>query len=448
VTALFGVVGTVHAWVFGFFYRGMLARGRRPHPLNVAVLAAACECLPIRLFAWSAGHGAVDVPPLLQLAEWGGVPLVSFALLCLATPVYHLARAAVPGSGPPARVRPALVTLAVGGVLFAAGLVRYGAVNAEDAEAPDRMRVAIVQANVGSRRKREATENGGAERARSVEAYRRGSERAAGAGAELVVWPETAITAAIPLGEGTVTNRHLARADLGYGFLGDLGKDRAFLVGLYERIPVRPSLATGRPEDTRYNVAALRQPGGSDAPWSAYRKVFLIPFGEAMPFGILEDRLPQSFRMKPGTMPQPPLELHGRRIVPFICYEGILADHVRALAGEGRPDLLVSLTNDSWYTGWEPYQHLNFTRFRAVEHRAPLVRATNTGISAFVRASGDVTSRLDFGTEGVLVEDVPLVNRDPTLYARGGWRFPWVLWLWSLLAWFVAVMRPPASVAD
>ncbi len=142
-------------------------------------------------------------------------------------------------------------------------------------------------------------------------------------------------------------------------------------------------------------------------------------------------------------MPQPPLELRGRRIVPFLCYEGILPRHVRDLVGERRPDLLVSLSNDSWFTGWEPAQHLNFTRFRAVEHRTPLVRATNTGVSAFVDSAGDVESSLGWNREGVLLADVPFVARDTTLYARFGWRFPWVLYAWSVLAWAIAMMRPP-----
>jgi apolipoprotein N-acyltransferase len=152
--------------------------------------------------------------------------------------------------------------------------------------------------------------------------------------------------------------------------------------------------------------------------------------------------------MLPGTLPQPLLEFEGLTFAPFLCYEGILAEHVRDLAGERRPDVLVSLTNDSWFGDtWEPYQHLNFTRFRAVEHRAPLVRATNTGISAFVSATGDVEARLGLGVEDALVRDVPLVARDPTVYARFGYRLPWVLWAVALIAWLLAQLRAVAAQA-
>ncbi len=151
----------------------------------------------------------------------------------------------------------------------------------------------------------------------------------------------------------------------------------------------------------------------------------LIPFGESMPgssiFPSLASLLPQSFVMSPGSLGQPPLEWREQRlsIAAFVCYEAIQPETVVALAGGSRPDLLVNLTNDSWYGNtWEPHQHLNFSRFRAVEHRAPLVRSTNTGISAFVSATGEVLASLPYDTAGELVRDVPIVSRERTLYSR------------------------------
>ena len=81
-------------------------------------------------------------------------------------------------------------------------------------------------------------------------------------------------------------------------------------------------------------------------------------------------------------------------------------------------------------------------RFRAVEHAAPLVRATNTGISAFVTASGDVVETLGVGKEGVLVRPVPMVDRGRTLYARYGYRMPWALGAFVLLALLVGPFLP------
>lgn len=443
--ALFGVAGTVHGLLFVLVHRALRRHGRRPHPLVVAATIVFVESLPLRFFPWLVGHGAVDVPPLRQLAEWGGVPLVSFALLALIVPLREAwvwARrdpAARPGAG--------LAALGVGLALFLLGWWRFEEVRDADARAPRHLRVAIVQADVGAFDKR-AEENA---RARatlvSVERYAAGSRRAAEAGAELIVWPETAVASGIPfLLPRPEPGRTLgALAHRGHEVIRDLGADHAFLIGAYESIPTRQRRLTGELVDERYNVAALRARGDRNAPWSVYRKVHLIPFGETMPIGLSHDLLPQGFTMRAGTLPQPLLRLDGLTIAPFICYEAILPEHVRALCAGARPDLLANLTNDSWFTSWEPYQHLNFSRFRCVEHRAPMVRATNTGVSAFVDATGEVVKRLGVGEEGVLVHDVPLAAHPPTLYARTGNLFPWLMGAWVLLALLASAWRGPRA---
>ncbi|MDJ0523146.1 MAG: apolipoprotein N-acyltransferase, partial [Planctomycetota bacterium] len=458
LTALFGALGILHGWIFVIVHRGMLARGRRPHPLTTVLLIVGAEQLPIRLFPWKVGHGAVDVPPLVQAAEWGGVSAVSFVLLCLVVPVHEWIRWAFGRLGPPARPKAAFVTFAIGCVLFGWGQWRYGQVQAEEDVATKSISVGIVQANVG----RHAKERDPRQRQANLEAYRRGSEQAAREGAELIVWPETAIASSIRMMEPThrphVTNGDINR--MGYRFLTELGKDHAFLVGAYERKQGRAKITAGEKFDERYNVAALREPGGLDAPWTVYRKVYLIPFGEHIPpplNSVLDERkyLPQKFKMRPGSMEgearrySSMLEYKGLKMAPFLCYEGILPDHVRAVTDGTRPDLLVSLTNDSWFGDtWEPYQHLNFTRFRAVEHRVPLIRATNTGISAFVSMTGDIKAenRLGLFEEGVMVRDVKLVERSPTIYVRFGHAFPWLCAVLALLIFIGALMRPPPVI--
>jgi len=52
------------------------------------------------------------------------------------------------------------------------------------------------------------------------------------------------------------------------------------------------------------------------------------------------------------------------------------------------------MTNDAWF--WystAPYQHLQASLFRAVENGVPVVRAANTGVSAFISPKGQVTAR-------------------------------------------------------
>ena len=48
---------------------------------------------------------------------------------------------------------------------------------------------------------------------------------------------------------------------------------------------------------------------------------------------------------------------------------------------------MVNITNDAWFGRTSgPWQHLGMLPLRAVEHRVAIVRAANTGISAFVDA--------------------------------------------------------------
>ncbi len=445
-TGLFGVFGVVHGMIFAAFYRGMTRRGHRPSPLVAVALLVALEALPIRLFPWSGGHGAVDVPPLLQAAAWGGVPAVSFALYCLVFPIYEWLRWAFVRGGTRARPGAALVTFLIGVAIFAAGAWRYERVRTEEREAERHLRVAIVQANVGSHAKR-GMENGHG-RLEGIAAYREVTQKAAKEKPELIVWPETAITDGVPLQRPQQTHQQLRFT--GYDFLTELGRDSAFMVGLYEQVKGRESLVSGKRVETRYNVAALRQAGGAEAPWTAYRKIYLIPFGEMTPFNLFDTYLPQqTFKMAPGKMPQDLLETQGLTFAPFICYEGILPNHVRAVVGGKRPDVLISLTNDSWFGGsWEPYQHLNFTRFRSVEHGVPMVRATNTGVSAFVSATGDVEARLDLGVRDALVREVPIVDREPTIFVKIGYRFPVILWIVGLLGFLLSLMKPPPVVYE
>ncbi len=61
---------------------------------------------------------------------------------------------------------------------------------------------------------------------------------------------------------------------------------------------------------------------------------------------------------------------------------------------------------------------------RAAEAGVPMVRATTTGVSAFVDARGAITAELPSGASGVLVGDVrPLAATSP--WVRWGEWFGW-----------------------
>ena len=63
--------------------------------------------------------------------------------------------------------------------------------------------------------------------------------------------------------------------------------------------------------------------------------------------------------------------------------------------------------------------HLAVSVFRAVEHRVPLARAANTGVSAIVDGNGRVIAALPKLKEEVLSGIIPLDDRTG-LYSRWG----------------------------
>ena len=95
------------------------------------------------------------------------------------------------------------------------------------------------------------------------------------------------------------------------------------------------------------------------------------------------------------------------------------------------PHVMFNLTNDSWYGKTvEPMEHLALASFRSIEHRRSLVRATNTGISAFVDPAGRIAKRSGLWTRETLVDRVPKMQ-GRTVYALLG---DWIGWLCALLS--------------
>ena len=132
------------------------------------------------------------------------------------------------------------------------------------------------------------------------------------------------------------------------------------------------------------------------------------------------------------------------RLGPMICYEDILPAFGRKLAAL-RPHLLVNITNDAWFGDTsEPWEHLALSVFRSVELRTDLVRAVNTGVSAFVDATGRVYAKTyavdpvktPIGADKLLAE-AALLEGGGTFYARHGNLFAYLCLVLTLLLWLV-----------
>jgi len=101
--------------------------------------------------------------------------------------------------------------------------------------------------------------------------------------------------------------------------------------------------------------------------------------------------------------------------------EAIHAGAFNALVRLGA-GLLVNLTDDGWFASDKAAaQHLELTRLRAVETRRWLVRASNSGISAFIDPTGRVAAALPFGAIGVLRHRIEVGGPTPRYVRWGDW---------------------------
>ncbi len=190
--------------------------------------------------------------------------------------------------------------------------------------------------------------------------------------------------------------------------------------------------------DSRFNTAVMLDEGGHVV--GMYDKVFLLLFGEYMPFGDsypeLYTMFPQSSRLTAGNEVNA-FEWGERRIGVMICYEDILPAFISKLAGLD-PQIIINVTNDAWFGRTsEPYLHLALSIFRAVETRKTLVRSTNTGVSAIISPTGELVAQTSIDDAETLLYPTPLLN-GRSVYGTIGDAFTYLtaagLLLWLFLA--------------
>jgi len=280
--------------------------------------------------------------------------------------------------------------------------------------------VLVVQGNVGNLEKAYAEKREGFREEilrRYFRLTRQGLGQADGHAPDFVVWPETAFPDTIPA-------RPLHTGNAGTLMAFVRSNETALVAGALGR-----DAASGKPTNS---MSFLDRDGGvADKP---YDKVHLLVFGEYFPFS---DRFPVLKKWFPFTAdfargPGPGTRRIGGLLVgPQICYEGLFPGFSRSLAEQGA-QIFVNVTNDSWFgTSAEPYQHLFMTLARGIEFRRPVVRATNTGISAAMRADGTLLDLSPLHTEWTGLYEIPYRNaQHPTFYQEYGHRLvPAALWL-------------------
>ena len=99
------------------------------------------------------------------------------------------------------------------------------------------------------------------------------------------------------------------------------------------------------------------------------------------------------------------MELAGQRISVNICYEDLFGHVIRRAwhDPEREPTIMLNLSNLAWFEDSIALpQHLQISRMRALETQHPMLRATNTGATAIIDASGAVAAQLPNNVAGAL----------------------------------------------
>lgn len=175
------------------------------------------------------------------------------------------------------------------------------------------------------------------------------------------------------------------------------------------------------PDGGSYNSAVLVDAEGRLV--EQYDKIQLLAFGEYVP---LPSWLPGRDFVRAVVGEFTPGERYS--LMPlgeiksgvFICIESAFPAISRRFADAGA-DVLINISNDA-YQGRTPVlrQHLANSVFRAVENNRPLLRVTNTGITARISPQGEVTEATEAFVPAVRTWTIGATNRGKSFYTRYG----------------------------
>ncbi len=396
-------------WALAAKLAARLGKDRGTRALALAALLTGAELLRGHIFTgfpWALpAYIWADTPLLGVVSLTGSYGLVFLTLLIAALPA--LFRTAWPGF--------ALAVVGVAGLYFA------GQAQLSQASADQQVlgKVRIVQPNVPQSEKWQRDKvPDHLERMMSLT----GADPEAGQGADLVVWPEAAVV--YPLGQAGGILAQAARiATEAHGTATEV------ILGINRRDA----------EDRWFNSLVTVAPNGIVQ--DMFDKVHLVPFGEYIPFRIEFLRAmaaSSGFGFTPGDTVRL-IDTPLGRALPLICYEGIFPRHL--FRAGARADYILLITNDAWFGTFSgPYQHFDQARFRAVEHRLPVVRAANTGVSAVIGPDGQVAGSLPLGEAGHLDAAVSS-GGEPSFYSRTGDWPVLVILLLTLTALFLLKKR-------
>ena len=463
----------------GWLYISMHQFGEMPAPLAALAVLLLAAYLSIYLVAatWLAARALVGRGPFafaivfgaaMVLAEWlrGTVftglpwvalgyaqvdsPLAGYAPLLGTYGVGGIAAAIAALTGAAAvdavrergrlGVRRLVLGLVTAGVLLGAGEALRQVEWSTPTGKP--LAVSLLQGNVAQQMKFDPTHALAA-----MEAYTAAIEEQARTGTDLILLPETAWVVPWQRTPPALAERVLAAVRAS-------GATVALGLPLFAEAVDKPAdKASGdrRPPSLTNSILAMSaDPAAPDGVRMArYDKRHLVPFGEFIPPGfrwfvdLMKIPLGDFDR---GDVGQTPFAIAGQRVAGLVCYEDAFGNEViDALAGEHGATVLANVTNVAWFgRSHAADQHLQMARMRTLETARPMIRATNTGMTAAIDADGRVLAVAEPHVPTVIATRVQ-GRTGLTPYARGG---DWPALALALLALVLVGRMKPSGVVE
>jgi len=380
-------------------WSGIFVARRARVPMVIAIPAAWVALEWVRTyfpigFPWNLlGYTAYRNLELIQFAEFTGVYGISGLIVFFNAVAY-----AVIFRRGSRRYQIASLSALTATMIAVAGFGMWRVADLQHVTEDGSLKVAMVQGNIPQSLKWEEDFL-----PQSFKVYVDATAAAAKDGADLVVWPEAAAA-------------FLFQPDDNYPaqFAGYADYRRVLLEMAHNlNTPIlfgAPALSTTDPDaDYReYNRAYLVSGRGTVDAY--YDKINLVPFGEYVParsiFGLFVNRVVHGFgRMIPGVE-QKLFQVKGAKLGVLICYESIFPDFTRRAVKDGAT-VLMNITNDAWYgESSAPFQALAMAAMRSAETKIPMVRVANTGVSAIIEPTGEITARTPLFERDTEIENV------------------------------------------
>ncbi len=313
---------------------------------------------------------------------------------------------------------PALVALAL-----VAGFWSYGLVRLQESAPPPDQQALLVQGNTDPLGRAQGTSD-------DLTVYTElTAERVAQTPVGLVIWPEGAVLSE-PL-EGFPGEETRARVQESAGNASVITG-----AGVWESAP-----QGYRSFNAVYGLSQGRITG-------RYDKVYLVPFGEGIPFASTFEPL---YRVVYGWFGLGSTgRTAGGEIIPvvtpelsaavYICYESVFPQVARKMVAGGA-EVLVNISNDAWFgRGGGAEQHFQMGTLRAIETRRYLLRVGNDGVTAVVDPYGRVLERLERHVPDTLVGDYALMTGLSPYVRYGDW-LVWVVTIYAVLSAILLRLR-------